>query len=162
MTKFYHWGYSQFGTQASLIADGYPFDIEFWQVNKALGTAGLVVKQGGVIIIVSPCYEGVSKTHPEIMQYGYRPLKELKEIEKEGKLDLTVLVHLIQVSRVIKEKARCILVSPGISKKDKIKLGLLHADTPQEALDMALSFKGKKSSIAVLRRAGEMLPILPQ
>ena len=24
-----------------VIADGYPFDIEFWQVNKALDTAGM-------------------------------------------------------------------------------------------------------------------------
>ena len=59
-------------TAEIVVADGYPFDIEFWQVNKALDTAGLVVNKGGVVIIVSPCYEGISATHPEIIEYGYQ------------------------------------------------------------------------------------------
>ena len=46
-----------------VIADGFPFDVEFWQVNKALDTAGMVVKEGGTIIMVSPCREGFSSTH---------------------------------------------------------------------------------------------------
>nr|HID59756.1 nickel-dependent lactate racemase [Desulfobacterales bacterium] len=143
-----------------VVADSYPFDIEFWQANKALDTAGLVVKEGGVIILVSPCYEGISKSHPEIPNYGYQRVVKIKELVEKKEISPTVGVHMIQVSRVAVERAKCILVSEGISKEDKFKLGLLHARTPQEALKEAFRMKGKQAKVSVLRGAAEMLPLL--
>lgn len=145
-----------------VVADGYPFDIEFWQVNKALDAAGLVVKEGGIVLLVSPCSEGISRTHPEILTHGYQRVDKIKEMVRQGALNPTVGVHMIQVSRVAVERARCILVSDGISEEDKLKLGLLHAATPQEALNQALEIKGKRAEIAVLRYAAEMLPLLKE
>jgi len=142
-----------------VIADSYPFDIEFWQANKALDTAGLVVKKGGVIILVSPCYEGIAKTHPEILDYGYQRVSRIIELVEKGKINSTVGVHMIQVSRVAIERAKCILVSEGISKEDKFKLGFLHAENPQEALNEAFRIKGKQARVSVLRNAAQMLPL---
>ncbi|HPY77778.1 MAG TPA: nickel-dependent lactate racemase, partial [Anaerohalosphaeraceae bacterium] len=61
-----------------VIADSYPFDIEFWQANKALDNAGEVVKKGGVVILVTPCHEGFSRMHPEILEMGYHPIPRIK------------------------------------------------------------------------------------
>ena len=41
-----------------MIADSFPKDIELWQAAKALYAADLMVKEGGVVILVSPCAEG--------------------------------------------------------------------------------------------------------
>ena len=144
-----------------VIADGYPFDIEFWQVNKALDTAGVVVKKDGVVIVVSPCYEGFSQTHNEMLEFGYLPIENIKHLVNSKKITHKVVgVHMIQVSTVVVEKAKTILVSTGISKTDAVKAGLMWAQTPQEAFEKALTLVGKNPSIAVLKNAARMLPLM--
>jgi nickel-dependent lactate racemase len=144
-----------------VIADGYPFDIEFWKVNKALDTAGIVVKKGGVVIIVSPCYEGFSRTHHEMLKFGYLPTEAVKELVNSGQITHKVVgVHMIQVGTVAVEKARVILVTTGISKQDIEKAGLLTSPTPQDAFEKALGMVGKNPSVAVLKNAARMLPLM--
>jgi lactate racemase len=145
-----------------VVADGAPFDIEFWQVNKAVDTAGLVVRKGGVVICVSPCYEGLSRTHEaELLKYGYRPKAEIKRLVESGELHPKVVgVHMIQVSEVALEKARLILVTQGISEADIKRVGLHYAATPQQALEMAFQMTGSEAQVAVLRGAAQMLPIV--
>ncbi len=143
-----------------VLVDGHPFDIEFWQVNKAVDTAGLVVRQGGIVICVSPCYEGFSRTHADtLMQYGYRPRSEVKRLVESGAIEHKVVgVHMIQVGEVALEKARLVLVTNGIRQEDVEHVGLGYAATPQEALDVALHSMGPNAQVAVLRGAAEMLP----
>jgi lactate racemase len=45
-----------------VIAGSHPCDIEFWQAHKTLYAAELCVRQGGTIIIVTPCPEGLAVT----------------------------------------------------------------------------------------------------
>ena len=147
-----------------VVCDGFPFDIEFWQVNKAVDTAGLVVREGGVVICVSPCHEGLSRTHEaELLKFGYRPTAEVKRLVESGQLHPKVIgVHMIQVSEVAVEKARLILVTQGISEADIRKVGLHYAATPQQALERAFHMTGPEARVAVLRGAAQMLPIITE
>jgi nickel-dependent lactate racemase len=61
---------------------------------------------------------------------------------------------------VIKERAKGIFVSQGISKEEKERLGFIHAEDPQEALEIAFSLSGRDSKVAVLQRGGEILPVV--
>lgn len=146
-----------------VIADGYPFDIEFWQVNKALDNASLAVRDGGAIIIVSPCYEGLSATHgEEILRVGYRPRQEILRLVEQGKFTHRVAaVHMIQVAEATIEKGvTCILVTTGIPPEIVRKVNLEFSADPQSALAMAFGIVGNEATIAVLRRASETLPII--
>jgi nickel-dependent lactate racemase len=70
-----------------VIADSHPFDIEFWQANKALDTAGQVVTEGGVVILISPCREDLSQSHAgEIRRFGYPPLGRIKQLVERGEI----------------------------------------------------------------------------
>ena len=144
-----------------VIADSFPFDIEFWQANKALDTAGEVVKKGGVVILVSPCYEGFSRTHSEILEFGYLPIETIKQSGQKRK-DKTQSCRCAYDSggAVAVEKARLILVSTGIKKDEAEKVGFLWAQNAQEAFAKALEIVGKKASIAVLKNAARMLPLV--
>jgi nickel-dependent lactate racemase len=146
-----------------VITDSYPFDNEFWQANKALDTAGEVVSRGGVIILVSPCREGLSQTHgEEIRRFGYPPLARIKELVESGKIEHRVVgVHMAQVGAVVTEKARLILVSGGIRKEEAEALGFFWAANPPEALDMALEMTEEQADIAVLRGASRMIAMPP-
>ena len=53
------------------------------------------------------------------------------------------------------------LISPDISRVDTLRLNFRWAPNPQTALDEALATLGRRASIAVLRQAGDLLPILP-
>ncbi len=144
-----------------VIADSYPFDIEFWQANKALDNAGEVVKKGGVVILVTPCHEGFSRMHPEILEMGYHPIPRIKEMVHSGQIKHKVVgVHMCQVSSVAVEKAKLILVSTGITRQQAERVGFHWAATPASALHMALKLVGTNPQIAVLKNAARMLPLV--
>jgi nickel-dependent lactate racemase len=148
-----------------VVADGYPFDIEFWQVNKALDNAALAVRDGGVIIIVSPCYEGLSVTHgADIRRIGYRSKKEILRLVEEGEFKHRVTaVHMIQVAEATIEKGvTCILVTDGIPPGVLREVNLESAPDPQSALAMAFGRMGVDATVAVLNRASETLPLIQE
>ena len=143
-----------------VIADSHPFDNEFWQANKALDTAGEVVKQGGVVILVSPCHEGFSQTHSEILEFGYLPVEQIKKMVNSGVIKHKVVgVHMVQASTVAIEKARLILVSDGIAEHQAHKVGFSWSATPQEAFEKAIEICGPSATVAVLHDAARMLPL---
>jgi lactate racemase len=144
-----------------VVADSFPFDIELWQANKALDQAGLAVRKGGALVLVSPCTEGFSATHREIVDLGYPPVAEIRRMVAEGRITSKVVaVHMAQVSHVARERATVILVTSGIPERDVRKVGLEWAATPQAALARAFDVAGHGASIAVLRGAAEMLPLV--
>ena len=144
-----------------VIADSFPKDIELWQAAKALYAADLMVKKGGVVILVSPCPEGVSKSHPGILERGYTTEREtLCELESGQLANLSVASHCLRVGRLIKDKATGIMVANGIPREDQLHLGFIPADTPQQALEKALKIAGLDATVAVLCRGGEALPVV--
>ena len=144
-----------------VIADSSPADSELWQAAKGVYAADLVVRQGGVVILVTPCPEGISLSHPEILELGYQTYEEVAQKVQEDKIvKLTVAAHLVHGGEVIKKKARGILVCPGISKEETEKLGFIYAREPQEALDIAFSHLSREAEVAVLQRGGEILPTI--
>jgi len=144
-----------------MVIDSYPMDIELWQGAKALYAGELAVKKGGVAILISPCPEGVSRTHRLILEEGYRHSWDTISLVEGGRItDKIVAAHLVRVGRVIRDNGIGILVSQGISQADTGKLGFRYASTPQQALDMAFEIKGKDASVLVIRQGGTALPIL--
>ena len=146
-----------------VVVDSHPYDSELWLASKGIYASELAVKQGGVVILVSPCPEGVSPSHPEVLEFGYQTFETVDLWVREKKIHkLTAAAHLVHVGRVIKERAKGIFVSRGISKEQKERLGLIHAENPEEALEMAFSMAGRKSKVAILQRGGEILPAVKE
>jgi nickel-dependent lactate racemase len=144
-----------------VIADSHPYDSDLWLAAKGIYASELAVKQGGVVILITLCQEGVSPSHPEVLEWGYQTFEEVNEKVRQRKIQkLTVAAHLVHVGRVIKERAKGILVSTGISKEETERLGFFHAKSPQEALEIAFSLSGRDARVAVLKRGGEILPIV--
>jgi nickel-dependent lactate racemase len=146
-----------------VIADSHPYDSELWLASKGIYASELAVKQDGVVILVSPCPEGVSPSHPEVLQFGYQTFEDADRMVQKGILKkLTAAAHLVHVGRVIKERAKAVFVAQGISKDEKERLGFIHAKDPQEALEIAFSLQGRDAKVAVLQRGGEILPVIKQ
>jgi nickel-dependent lactate racemase len=143
------------------MVDSFPADIELWQAAKGIYSGDLALKPDGVLILVSPCTEGVSVEHPNIIDIGYRPFSEIEDMVENGKLiNLTLAAHLAHVGRVIRGKRTGILVSPGIPKNTTEKLGFYYAKTAQDALELALKIKGNKAKVVVIKNGGSLMPII--
>lgn len=142
-----------------VIFDSYGTDIEYWQAIKAITPAGIVMKDGGIVIQVAACPEGVSVSHPEVLEYGYRPLAVVEAMMRQGLFNKSVAAHMIQASEVIVDRGRGYLISPGLTPQQITRLGFLYAPHAQQALDEALRVKGSDASIIVLSHAGDILPL---
>jgi len=139
----------------------HPTSIEMWQAAKSIYAADLVVKTKGTIVLLAQCPEGVAVEHPDVEHFGYKPYHEVKNLVEKGKIkDISAGAHLVHVGRVIREKARCILVSEGIDEKTAKRIGFDYASTFDEALKKALDKHGPKARIVVMRHASDLLPLI--
>jgi nickel-dependent lactate racemase len=155
------YGVPQPGPADIVVVESYPADYDLWQAAKGIYSAELSVREGGVVILVTPCPHGVSAEHPEVEQLGYHGYAEVKSmVEKKQITDLIAAAHLIHVGRVIRDKAHGIMVSPGIDPETQGHLGFEPARTPQQALEMAFAIAGAEARVAVLRHGGDILPLV--
>jgi nickel-dependent lactate racemase len=137
-----------------IVTYSYPFDKEFWQANKALDNVGNLLKDGGVVILIAPCYEGFSPVHnDDILRIGYRSKKEIIQLVENGELKTKVVgVHLAQVAEV-KDRATIILVTNHISRDIIEKVGFTYAEDPNRGLYLARSIIGRDKKILFVNNA---------
>ncbi|MHB8654370.1 MAG: nickel-dependent lactate racemase family protein [Terriglobia bacterium] len=144
-----------------VMTESYPADYDLWQAAKGIYSAELAVREGGVVIIVTPCPHGVSTEHPEVERLGYHGFAKVKSmVEKKQITDLVAAAHLVHVGRVVRDRARGIMVSPGIDPITQAHLGFESASTPQRALEMAYKITGPQARVVVLRHGGDVLPVV--
>lgn len=142
-----------------VVADARPMDIDLRQAIKAVAAADIVVKKGGVIVLYARCPEEVSPQFPEFEKYGFGDPDGLKRKIEEGKIKGKLPAYtLIAIGRIIKYKAKVILVSKGISSETAEKLGFLWARSLKGALKKARELTSKEAKVIFLKRACEVLP----
>ncbi len=143
-----------------VIAGSHPCDIEFWQAHKSLYAAERCVRDGGTIIIVTPCPEGVAVTHPEMVQYAGRSLEEIDRMVRSGEIKDLVAGALAMAWANTRRRARICIVSGGVSDEDATAVNFTPFATVDEALEAALARHGQQASVCVLPYSPDTLPLL--
>jgi hypothetical protein len=123
----------------------------------------LFIKNGGTLIILASCPEGLDPEHPVVGEYGFRSYEDIAGLVEKGKItDLVGAAHMAQLGNMIyKRNIDCILVSEGISKKLSERLKLRYANSAQDAVKFALRKHGTNAtSIYAMpgRMPGGVLP----
>jgi nickel-dependent lactate racemase len=155
------YGVSQPELADIVVVESYPTDVDLWVAAKGIYAAELAVREGGVVILVSPCTHGVAPEHPDVERIGYHNLTVVEGMVVRREItDLAAAAHLVHVGRVIRGRARGIMVSPGIDPQTQRHLGFEPARTAQEALDWAFGLAGPLAKVVVLRQGGHVLPIV--
>lgn len=142
-----------------VVTDSAPADIDLWQAGKGIESASLIVPKGGVIILVSPCHDGVSKAHPILLELSQIDSAAIQELIDKDKVNDKVGAAALIGHKWLASRYHIIMVSPGITESQKRRLGLDHADTANAALKKALAICGAQASVGILRHGGEILPI---
>ncbi|MEW6662407.1 MAG: nickel-dependent lactate racemase [Bacillota bacterium] len=143
-----------------VLSSSHPCNLEFWQAHKTLYPSDLAVKEGGIIIVVTPCPEGVAKTHGEMIEYTGLSPWEVRAMLEEGVIADPVAAALAVAWGQVKERARVFIVSDGISEMEARKLGFEPFSSVEAALAEALRREGPGAQVAVLTHAPDMLPLI--
>jgi lactate racemase len=143
-----------------VLSSSHPCDLEFWQAHKTQYPSDLAVRAGGIIILVSPCYEGVAQTHCDILDITCHSSSRVRDMVASGRLGDEVAAALAIAWAQVKEREDVFLVSDGITAEEARKLGFTPFENAQSAVDKALQRMGPNAKLAVLTHAPDMLPII--
>lgn len=143
-----------------VIASSHPCDIEFWQAHKTLYAADRAVKEGGIIIVVTPCDEGIAKTHTDMAAFAGKTPDAVRAMMERGELQDQVAAALAIAWGQVRHRARVFLVSHGVSDHEARQLSFTPFATVQDAFDAARAICGNLATVAVLTHAPDMLPVI--
>jgi nickel-dependent lactate racemase len=144
-----------------IIFSTYPADIDYWQGMKALDFAHVGVRKGGTIVLITPCNERISPTHPSFKNRATESYDKLLEAVNKNEIeDLPAAGALLMHSQII-EHANVVCYSTGLTEEDKRALGFEHASTVEDAIQTALKRHGEHARIGVLE-CGEVVPAAPR
>ena len=131
---------------------GLAVNIDYWQAVKGVLAASCFVKEGGAIIIATPCYEGIPiESHPEVSRIGTLSFNEaIREIDKGGYMDPS-LPGFIAIHGQIKDKFKVMVFSDHLSERDCKLLGLTKVDAIEEAVEKAFKMRSEDATIGILR-----------
>jgi nickel-dependent lactate racemase len=135
-------------------AGGFPKDINMYQAQKALDNARHAVKDGGVIIWIASCSEGLGEDHFEEWMTGHA--KSIDMIDHIRR-DFVLGGHKAAAIAMVLEKAEIYLVS-DLDPAFVRSIFLTPYTNLQEAGDAALAHCGDEATIMLMPYGGSTLP----
>ena len=135
-------------------AGGYPLDVNMYQAQKALDNAVHAVREGGVIVWVAECREGLGgDTFASWLQEADSANGILERIEREFILG----GHKAAAIAAVLKKARVHLVS-SLSAEAIGRVGLVPFDDLDQAVAAAREVVGPEARIWVMPYGDSVLP----
>jgi len=135
---------------------GYPKDINVYQLQKTMDNAWMAVREGGVVIILGECAEGVGS---ELYLQWMQEYKTPERIEEKIRSDFVVGGHKAYAVTRLMKKAKFILVS-GLDSALARTLRFTAAGDMNEALEIALAKVGPKPRILLMPQGSLTVPIM--
>ena len=135
---------------------GYPKDINVYQAQKALDNAKYAVKEGGTIILVAECPEGLGDT---IFEDWMMEATAFRDPVERLQREFVIGGHKAAAIGMLLEKAKVILVSSLPPNKVK-QLFFAPAQSVNQAIAMTFQEHGKNASFLIIPSGGLTLPYL--
>ena len=157
------YGVSQPALADIVVTESYPADYDLWQAAKGIYAAELAVREGGVVILVTPCPHGVSTEHPEVEQLGYHGFAEVKSmVEKNEITDLVAAAHLVHVGRVVcaESGARHSSFTRNRFRQSNAARIQIRSRVRSRRSKKAFKFTSPQAKVVVLRHGGDVLPVV--
>lgn len=139
-------------------AGGFPKDINLYQAQKALDNSKHAVREGGVIILLAACGEGLGEeVFERWMTTADSPQVMIRQIEQKFELG----GHKAAAIGMVQEWCNVYLVS---EMNDEFVKSLFFSpySSAQEALDEALQKLGDDANVIVMPFGGSTLPVVKE
>lgn len=135
---------------------GFPKDIDMYQSQKALAHAENIVRDGGIIILIAECIEGVGNNlFLKTMQEVKNPQELVEKFKKEG---FEMGKHKAFLLCRTLERVKVFVISK-LPNEVSQKLFLIPFSSVEKALKAAQRELGEDSKIAILPNASSIIPV---
>jgi len=138
---------------------GYPLDLNLYQAVKSMAIGEMGVKEGGTIISVNQCSDGIGvgqDQFKELLFSGLSP-KYLYEKIMSHEIDVPDQWEIQILARVMM-RAEIFLISK-LKENEIGNIGLKYAKSIESAIEKALEKHGKDAKILILPNGPQILPI---
>ncbi len=137
-----------------VLTASYPIDLNLYQSHKALENGKLALKEGGIIILVSACPEGIGpRNFYDLMASMDDPEKVKRKIEEGYKLGYHKAAKMAELC-----SDSCIWCVTELDEKKMKAVFMERKKSVQKALDEALERTGGK--VTFLPEGGMVVPVL--
>jgi nickel-dependent lactate racemase len=134
---------------------GFPRDLDLHQAQKAMATAELVTADGGVIVLLAECADGIGK-FAAWLKGAKSPQAVIERFKREG-FTREHSSKAFMIARAL-VKHPVIACCAGIRTEDMEAMFFQPAETAQGAVDAALRMNGGRCSVLVLPYAVDCVP----
>jgi nickel-dependent lactate racemase len=138
------------------IVSSFPADLDFWQGGKGIVNCEKAIRDGGMLILVTPCSEGVGP-HPEYIDYmgADDPLYLIKTAQ-QGKVNIEEVLPLAVGAAVarVRQRINIAVISDGLTDAEIKSSGFMPFRSVEEAVEFGLDKYGRDASIAVVPMGG--------
>jgi len=138
-----------------LSCGGHPKDINFIQAHKAMDNNASALKEGGTMIVVAECREGLGS--PKLAPYF--EFGSLDKLREKLRKDFTISGHTVYSVLEKTEKFNIILVS-NFPKVQVGKMDMQYATSLEEALQMSKSKLPASAKTYIIPDGYDILPEL--
>ncbi len=139
-----------------VVAAPYPLDIDLFQSEKALDNGVLAMKEGGTVILVSECRDGLGgKAFVDLMTSESTPDGVLARIESEFKVGYQRAAKLAQLVKV-----STVQLYSGLGDSQVRSLFLEPVHDLQKALDEAIGKHGPSCRVIVMPQGSVTVPMV--
>lgn len=142
------------------IVESRPCDIDYWQAIKAYANAAPIVKEGGLVVLVTPCEHGLCGNASRHARDFALATSSPESLEQEAlhRDDLSGL-STIHLHAKLRRQARLAILSPGLDEESAAVLGAEWCATP-DSLQASLDRLPPEAAVAVLHDGGWTAPRL--
>lgn len=141
-----------------VIGGSYPADLNFWEALKSFLTIARVARDGGAVLLITPCVEGISRTHPGLTEYVGIPPDELKKMIKSGKVkDISAAAVAVKVSAEL-QRINMGLISSGITRQEAETMKIVKFNKIKPALAHYRKKFGEEMKVSIIPYGGKVLP----
>lgn len=138
------------------IVSSHPADLDFWQGGKGIVNVEKAIPDGGLLILVTPCPEGVGP-HPKYIDYmGTDDPIQLIKSAQQGKVDMEDILPLAVGAAVarIRKRINIAIISDGLTDEEIKRAGMIPFKTVEEAVEFGLRKYGQDANVAVIPMGG--------
>jgi nickel-dependent lactate racemase len=140
-----------------VIASSHPADRDLWQGIKAINNCGMLVKNAGTLILITPAFEGIAPDHQEFVELGTTPAGKVLEMVDNGQISDGVAAATYLALDQTRRRVNITIVTNGITNDQAGRMGLTTTQHFQQALGAALARHGNKAQIGVVTCGGDIM-----
>jgi nickel-dependent lactate racemase len=139
---------------------GYPLDLNLYQAIKSMAIGEMAVRNGGTIIAVNECVEGIGIGQDMFKELIYSDIKPSEIHQKILNMEIVVPDQWeIQILTRILMNSDIFIIS-NLNEDEIGNIGLKYAKTVEDGIENCLKKYGPNASILILPNGPLVLPLL--